>query len=64
MSDTLSLENKVAVVTGGSRGIGRAVAMELAARATGSPPRRGDSSVPNTFALNFEGGATDIKVFR
>lgn len=32
MTDTLSLENKVAVVTGGSRGIGRAVASELAAR--------------------------------
>ena len=32
MSDTLSLENKVAVITGGSRGIGRAVARELASR--------------------------------
>ena len=32
MADSLSLENKVAVVTGGSRGIGRAVAVDLAAR--------------------------------
>lgn len=39
------------------------MAMELATRATGSPPRRADSSVPNTFALNFEGGATDIPTF-
>ena len=32
MADSLSLENKVALVTGGSRGIGRAIAAELGVR--------------------------------
>lgn len=43
-----SLENKIAVVTGGSRGIGRAIALELA--------RRGASVVVN-YNRNAEAGA-------
>jgi len=39
------------------------MAVELASRAAGVAPKRIDSSLSNTFALNFEGGATDIPTF-
>lgn len=72
MPDSLSLENKVAVVTGGSRGIGRAVALELAARGAAvvvnfnKSPEAADEVVKNIQAAGgkaaaFQADVSDIK---
>ena len=48
MDGTQSLAGKVAVVTGASRGIGRAIAIRLASDA-GEPPAAGDGDTAAPF---------------
>lgn len=72
MPDSLSLENKVAVVTGGSRGIGRAVALELAARGAAvvvnfnKSPEAGDEVVKAVQAAGGKAAAfqADVSDFK
>jgi 3-oxoacyl-[acyl-carrier protein] reductase len=65
MSETLSLKNRIAIVTGASRGIGRAVALELAARGASvivnynSSPERADEVVKE-----IEAGGGKAAVFQ
>ena len=65
MTDTLSLENKVAVVTGGSRGIGAAVAIELASRGAAVVVNYNSSPVAaNDVVQKIEGAGGKAAAFQ
>src|SRR3954469_16771410 len=65
MADTLSLENRVALVTGGSRGIGRAIALELGARgATVVVNYNKASEAADQVVKQIQGGGSQAAAFQ